>query len=201
MFQEKTNEGERTKIISRMRMSVQKPNAPDPYMKTRRRTQKCLNRNIKQQLAWRCASLVATCALYKPSHTFSAVLFTPPFTRLYSKNLHYAPTWFGGPKSSIFHSMKKDGNSMECLKQNSATKYAWSCESLLATLSKKKGKTLIIMILGLWESGSPKERLFDHMDQKKGEKALNGFEHLMMPGRYLNVASGAAILLSTLSFS
>jgi hypothetical protein len=39
------------------------------------------------------------------------------------------------------------------------------------------------------------------MDQKRGEKALNGFEYLMMPGRYLNVASGAAILLSTLSFS
>jgi hypothetical protein len=123
---------------------------------------------------------VAICALYKPSHTFSAVFFTPPFTHLYSKNLHYAPTWFGGPKSSIFHSMKKDGNSMECLNQNSATKYAWRRESLLATLSKKKkkkkkGKTLIIMILGLWESGSLKRTPFRSYGPEKGRESSEWF--------------------------
>jgi hypothetical protein len=57
------------------------------------------------------------------------------------------------------------------------------------------------MILGLWESGSPKERLFDHMGRKRDkEKQLNGLEHVRMPGRYLHVVSGAAILLSTLSY-
>jgi hypothetical protein len=72
---------------------------------------------------------------------------------------------------------------------------------LLYQKKKKKGKTLIIMILGLWESGSPKERLFDHMGRKRDkEKQLNGLEHVRMPGRYLHVVSGAAILLSTLSY-
>jgi hypothetical protein len=151
-------------------------NRPRPKpMKTRRRTQKFLNQNIKQQLAWRCASLVATYVLYKPSHTFSAVFFTPPFTHLYSRNLHYALTWFGDPKSSIFHSMKKDGNSMECPNQNSATKYAWRRESLLATLSKKKKKRQDIDnhdlgTLGVWES--KRTPLRSHGPEKRQRKTI-----------------------------
>jgi cytochrome oxidase assembly protein ShyY1 len=143
MFQEKTNEGERTKIISRMRMSTQKPTAPQAH-ENNAANPSMSEPNIKQQFSWRCASLVATYVLYKPSRTFSAVFFTPPFTHLYSKNLHYALTWFGDPKSSIFHSMKKDGNSMQCLNQNSATKYAWKRESLLATPSSKSTKDSLV---------------------------------------------------------
>jgi hypothetical protein len=62
-------------------------NRPRPKpMKTRRRAQKCLNQNIKQQLAWRCASLVATYVLYKPSHTFfCCLLYTTFHSYLFQK--------------------------------------------------------------------------------------------------------------------